>query len=190
MAEQSSHNVVNVPQSTSAPLVDSASSQTASDTATDGAQQISSSNTSHIDSAIDVSKTVNELATSANSSTVPAGPDVVKVAAEPSAGEAAHRPTPNTADAPTDVEQKAAEDGSQGDDRSTADFASDNERKGEAHHARSDSVKKPTTFSKVSITKNFLNKAAPTATAAPSKIGEKREYTTAITHEDIQLTLY
>lgn len=36
-----------------------------------------------------------------------------------------------------------------------------------SHHARSNSIKKPTTFKAVSVTKNFLAKAGtPTATAA------------------------
>lgn len=186
MAEQISHNVVNEPQSTSAPLVDVASSQTAADTATDGALQTHTFSTPHTDSAIDVSKSANELATSANSSALPAGPDVVKDVAEPSAGEATQQPASNPADVQTDVEQKGVDDGSQADDRSTTDIASDTEKKGEAHHVRSDSVKKPTTFSKVSITKNFLNKAAPTTAAAPTKIGEKREYTSTIAHEGMQ----
>lgn len=179
MAEQSSHNVVNEPQSTSTPLVDAASNTSSADSATTGAQQIQHPSNPHSDSAIDVSKSANELAISENALAAPAGPDVGKDAAEPSAGNAAEPPASIPTDAPAqrgDVEVKVAEDGSVGDDRSVADMTSDTEKKGDAHHVRSDSVKKPTTFSKVSITKNFLNKAAPTTAAAPSKIGEKREF--------------
>lgn len=186
MAELSSHNVVNEPQSTSAPLVDAASNPTVADSATDGAQRPEPSIIPHTDSTIDVSKSVNELATSNNALAAPAGSIAVKDAAEPSAGEAAHPPAADPTDAPAqrgDLELKTAEDGSHGDDRSAADIHSDTEKKGDAHHVRSDSVKKPTTFSKVSVTKNFLNKAAPTTAAAPSKIGEKREYIQTLMQE-------
>lgn len=176
MAEQISHNVVNEPLSTSAPLVDAESSQTAAGTAAEGAPQNQLASDPHPDSAISVPKSTNEVATLVNSSAISAGPDVVKDAAEPSAGDAAHQPVPIRADASADLEHKVIEGGSQGDDRSTADVASDTEKKGDPHHIRSDSVKKPTTFSKVSITKNFLNKVAPTAAATSSKVGEKREY--------------
>lgn len=187
MAEQSSHNVVNEPQSTSAPLADAASSQTTADTATDGAQQTQSSNNPTTDSAIEASKSVNELAKSSNASAALAVPDTVKDAAEPSAGEAANNPATDLTDATAqrgDVEQNTVEDGSQGDDRSAVDGVSDTEKKGDANHVRSDSVKKPTTFSKVSVTKNFLNKAAPTTATAPSKLGEKREYTLMMEQRD------
>lgn len=187
MAEQSSHNVVNEPQSSSAQLADAASSQTAANTATNGAQQTPSSSKSATENANDVSRSANELATSANASASSADPVAGKDAPEPSAGEAAHPPASDMRDASAqrgDVEPKTAEDGSQGDDRSAADVTSDTEKKGDANHLRSDSVKKPTTFSKVSVTKNFLNKAAPTTAAAPSKVGEKREYNPAKVREE------
>ena len=50
------------------------------------------------------------------------------------------------------------------------------QKKDEGHHVRTNSVKKPTTFSKISATKNFLAKAAspaPTPAAAPPKLGDK-----------------
>ena len=66
-------------------------------------------------------------------------------------------------------------DGSVGSDTETGKFiASDASLKDSSevkHHARSNSVKKPTTFKAVSVTKNFLAKANP-APAAKSN-GDK-----------------
>ncbi len=75
---------------------------------------------------------------------------------------------PESADA---LAEQIADDGSAGSDTDTggplkADAASKDESD-TPHHARSNSVKKPTTFKAVSVTKNFLAKAGtPTAPAA------------------------
>lgn len=44
------------------------------------------------------------------------------------------------------------------------------------HHARSNSVKKPTTFKAVSVTKNFLAKAGAPPTPSPKVNGEPGEH--------------
>lgn len=44
------------------------------------------------------------------------------------------------------------------------------------HHARSNSVKKPTSFKAVSVTKNFLAKAGTTATPNAKVNGDKSAY--------------
>lgn len=93
---------------------------------------------------------------------------------------------------PMDQSNSYRDDASQGDgiadDRSTADMSIDasvhsdtdnsradaGEKKEGNHHVRTNSVKKPTTFSKVTTTKNFLNKIAPSAPITP-KLGEKRK---------------
>lgn len=75
---------------------------------------------------------------------------------------------PESADA---LAEQIADDGSAGSDTDTggplkADAASKDESD-TPHHARSNSIKKPTTFKAVSVTKNFLAKAGtPTAPAA------------------------
>ena len=75
-----------------------------------------------------------------------------------------------TAEAPA---EQIAIDGSAGSDTDTGGpLKSDAASKDESdvpHHARSNSVKKPTTFKAVSVTKNFLAKAG-TPAAPSSKI--------------------
>lgn len=64
-----------------------------------------------------------------------------------------------------DVSINSDAEGSRGD-------ANDPKNDDEKHHNRSNSVKKPTTFSKVSVTKNYLAKSAPVAQAT-TKAGDK-----------------
>jgi hypothetical protein len=143
-----------------------------------------------------------ESATSAHATTTdsPAGVGAAKGAAEPSAGEAVPPSASAQGDTPvlnvegvssaaqSELANGVQEDGSQADDnRSTADIsvdvsvASDTENsraeldKKDGGPVRASSVKKPLTFSKVNVTKSFLNKAAPTTTLASGKLGEKRE---------------
>ena len=71
---------------------------------------------------------------------------------------------PNLPEGSLDVSLNSDTEGSRGDASEL--------KKDEKHHTRSNSVKKPTTFSKVSVTKNFLAKSA-TATPTPPKPGEK-----------------
>ncbi len=67
-------------------------------------------------------------------------------------------------------------DGSAGSDTDTGGpLKSDTASKGESdvpHHARSNSVKKPTTFKAVSVTKNFLAKAGTPTVPTPKTNGE------------------
>ena len=85
---------------------------------------------------------------------------------------------PETADT---LAEPIALDGSAGSDTDTgAPSKADATFKDESdipHHARSNSVKKPTTFKAVSVTKNFLAKAGtPTAPAAKTN-GDNGEIT-------------
>ena len=80
-----------------------------------------------------------------------------------------HGPEQETADTP--AEQIALVDGSVGSDTDSGGPLKQDEAVKDGsdipHHARSNSVKKPTTFKAVSVTKNFLAKAGtPTAPAA------------------------
>ncbi|KAK4617678.1 hypothetical protein CLAFUW4_12096 [Fulvia fulva] len=199
MAEQHSHNVVNNDQSTSgSPLVDAAVNPTTTDSAASGTQtrQPPITNTS------EASHPVEKLIESITSARDPSekhmsGSDAATGAAEPSAGDAANASAQHSApvieerDGATHNEQVngVRDDASQGDGpadevRSNADVSvdisvnsdTDGSKAGLAqdgkHHARSNSVKKPTTFSKVTATKSFMNKIAPAAPAT-AKIGEK-----------------
>ena len=74
----------------------------------------------------------------------------------------------DTSDTPA---EQIAVDGSVGSDTDTGgplkSEAASKDESDSKHHARSNSVKKPTTFKAVSVTKNFLAKAGtPTAQAA------------------------
>lgn len=198
MAEQVSHNVVNNSESASASApADVAAHQTNNDIAGNGTTTDAPSHQSEPlpDTPFQHAKTENELATNANGH---AADEPAESAAEPSAGEAAGlaAEAPVVAEVPAAEEKLGTENGelvngtddaiSQGegppDDRSTADLsvnsendvgrAEELEKKDGGHHVRSDSVKKPTTFSKVSVTKNFLAKST-TPTPAATKIGEK-----------------
>jgi len=62
---------------------------------------------------------------------------------------------------------------------SKADADGSEQKKDGAHHARTNSVKKPTTFSKVSATKNFLAKSSSPLPASGAKLGEKPSPLTA-----------
>lgn len=202
MAEQVSHNVVNNPESTSdsSPLVDVAANHTTTTAAgtgnptstTDALDSSKTQNTSAVDAngatltegkAIDAGKAAAEpsagdvVAQPADgASTAPPvetneeknngklGPQLANgVAGRASPGELA-------------VEDSAAQDTS-ADPSVTSDtdigraetLTQDKDGK---RHVRTTSVKKPTTFSKVSVSKNFLAKTATTAPAA-SKIGDK-----------------
>ncbi|SMR61708.1 unnamed protein product [Zymoseptoria tritici ST99CH_3D1] len=142
-----------------------------------------------------------EHATSANATTaetfVESG--AAKDAAEPSAGEAAPKPALTQGDAVISSAEGKGKSTTQGDlvngvhedeghaddNRSTADVSVDmsvnsdtdmsraDMEKKEEGQIRANSVKKPTTFSRVNVTKAFLNKAAPTTTVASGKIGDK-----------------
>ncbi|KAK4494585.1 hypothetical protein PRZ48_013941 [Zasmidium cellare] len=192
MAEQSGHNVVSNSQSTSgSPLVDVAATTTTTDDALSGTQPPTNAETTS--ARPELSKSAAESAPD-NSL---AGPDATNKAAEPSAGDAAiaaaDDASANHVDgrpgAGSDLVNGIRDDASQGDvrdDRSNADVSvdvsinsdTDNsrgdafEKKDGHHHTRTNSVKKPTTFSKVTATKNFMNKIAPVAPTAP-KVGEK-----------------
>lgn len=198
MAEQVSHNVVNIPESTSgsSPLVDVVANHTTTPAADSG--NINNNNTTP-NQASDTSKPQIDLSTEAKPSEdkrVDAG----QAAAEPSAGDAAAKPdnvpaiaSPSDANEKSTTDQEpptlngvhdAASQGSAIEDGGSQDVSavnSDSEiSKGETKdghlHVRANSVKKPATFSKISVTKNFLAKSASTAPAAV-KTGERgKEY--------------
>jgi hypothetical protein len=202
MAEQISHNVVNEPESMSgSPLVDAAANQTTTESAARGippttttieTAKPTASEPSHLPT------TSTKLPTSAIVTTTEAsaGSGAAKDAAEPSAGEAAALTAPSQGGTSSvnvegkgsspqgDLASGAHEDGD--DNRSTADVSVDvsvnsdtdmsrAELEKKEAHIRANSVKKPVTFSKVSITKAFMNKAAPTTAVASGKIGDKSE---------------
>jgi hypothetical protein len=190
MAEQVSHHVVNVPKSASgsSPLVDVAANTT---TTTAG----SGNNFTTTTKASGNSQSQNNP--SAESKALGTERiDSGQAAAEPSAGDAAAKPdnvpanttAPDASDKRTSNQEPptlngvhdVASQGSAIEDGGSQDVSavnSDSEvNKGELKdghlHVRTNSVKKPTTFSKVSVTKNFLAKSASTAPAA-AKTGER-----------------
>ena len=197
MAEQVSHNVVNVPESTSgsSPLVD----VVANHTSTPAAESGNSHATPNANEASELSKPQTDPSAEAKTSEgkqVDAG----EAAAEPSAGDAAAKPDNVPAITTlSDVSEKgrpdqeppilngvhdAASQGSAIEDGGSQDASavnSDSEiSKGETKdghlHVRANSVKRPATFSKISVTKNFLAKSASTAPATV-KTGERgKEY--------------
>ncbi|GAB7330990.1 hypothetical protein MBLNU13_g02495t2 [Cladosporium sp. NU13] len=193
MAEQVSHNVVNVPESTSdsSPLVDVVANHTSTSAAESGTHHTAP----YPNQATDVSKPQIDPSTEAKPSEdkkVDAG----EAAAEPSAGDAAAKPdkvpviaTPSDASEKGRSDQEAtnlngvhdgASQGSAIEDGGSQDVSavnSDSEiSKGETKdghlHVRANSVKKPTTFSKISVSKNFLAKSA-SAAPATAKTGER-----------------
>ncbi|KAF2162541.1 hypothetical protein M409DRAFT_27163 [Zasmidium cellare ATCC 36951] len=195
MAEQSGHNVVSNSQSTGgSPLVDIAATTPTTDAALSGTQPPANAETTS--ARPEFSKSAADPPTDDSL----AGSDATKNAAEPSAGDAAiaavddhAHPSANHVDgksgAGSDLVNGIRDDASQGDvrdDRSNADVSVDvsinsdtdnsrgdaSEKKDGHHHTRTNSVKKPTTFSKITATKNFMNKIAPAAPVAP-KVGEK-----------------
>ena len=79
--------------------------------------------------------------------------------------------------------QHAGLDGSVGSDTDTskADPTGKDNAEGK-HHTRSNSVKKPTMFKAVSVTKNFLAKAATGSTPTSKAGGEKGTWTVSALH--------
>lgn len=202
MAEQISHHVVDTTESTSASApVDVAANQTTT-TAPDHGNFDHSLPSTRTDE-VQTSRSINELATTANSaiSTEPASEPNGRVIVDPSAGETIARfveaPTASVAagiltdatsesahllngaagkgdgfldtasahEGSVDVSVNSDAEGSRGDPN---DLKNDDEK----HHNRTNSVKKPTTFSKVSVTKNYLAKSAPVAQSS-AKVGDK-----------------
>lgn len=194
MAEQVSHNVVNVPESASglSPLVDVVANHTSTPAAESGNNNQTTPNSTE---ASDVSKPqINHSAEAKSSGNE--GLDAGQATAEPSAGDAVAKPDNIPAIAtPSDANQTGSSDqelptlngvhdaaslGSAIEDGGSQDVSavnSDSEiSKGESKdghlHVRANSVKKPATFSKISVTKNFLAKSASTVPAAV-KTGER-----------------
>ncbi|KAI7084680.1 hypothetical protein KC356_g6517 [Hortaea werneckii] len=144
MAEQVSHNVVKNSESAGAQAsADVAANHNHTSIAGDG----------HIESTIPKPTTAHIM----NSSTTLADGSV-EAAAEPSAGEIA-----------ASAEKPASESGGLDVGGTTNGVQSGGE---ENHHVRKDSVKKPTTFSKISVTKNFMAKTSSPGPQAP-KLGER-----------------
>jgi hypothetical protein len=201
MAEQNSHHVVNIPESASgSPLVDvPANATNTTHEAVRGTHH--STSTTAADSSASAT-TLVPRATSSTTTRSDSG--AAAEAAEPSAGETAKMSAPSSVGAPNILVEEHSgqahgedahginDDGSQGDgqvdDRSTADISVDvsvhsdtdtsradgSEKKDGLNHVRTNSSKKPTTFSKITATKSFLNKVA-TTTISTAKTGEKRE---------------
>ncbi|KXL50044.1 MAG: hypothetical protein FE78DRAFT_250133 [Acidomyces sp. 'richmondensis'] len=145
MAEQVSHNVVNSTESASASAsADVIASNNIGIIAGGGTN---SSDSSTFKAAREDVKTTSAITTSETTTNDPPDPQ-----SKPG--------TPNC------TQETLESDGSVG-------INSDIEKKeGSSHHNRTSSVKKPTTFSKVSVTKNFLAKTA-SPTPVTSKIGDK-----------------
>lgn len=190
MAEQIRHNVVNESESTGGSLpVDAAVNQTFQAPAGTGPNEQTPSD----------AKTTNDLANDANAA-LSSNAQATDAAAGPSAGNAAdgvagvpaivteaRKSSDGQASLPNGLSDTAITGETAGDDASiqgSADLSlhSDTEssradaleQKGdEKHHVRTNSVvKKPATFSKVSVTKNFMAKSTtPTPTA--TKLGDK-----------------
>lgn len=189
MAEQVSHHVVNDSQSTGGSLpVDAAVNQPTQALAGNGS----------IDQPLADAKTPDDLVNSANAA-LSSTAHATDTAAGPSAGSAAGGSAEVVATF-TDVEKgsegqaylvngahnvahagdAAADDVSV---QGSADVSNQSDTEGskgdaqeqkldDRNHARTNSVKKPATFSKVSVTKNFMAKSAtPTPTA--TKLGDK-----------------
>ena len=184
MAEQVSHNVVDNPESTGgSPLVDVAAIQ---------APFVSAGYGTTTDQAIPETKTDDVHSDPQFTNDHASEINAITSAAEPSAGDAAGTidDTPSIISEPnaSSADQGYLVNGindalsaGEGDDSADVSLNSDTEgsrgdvqeqQKDEKHHARTNSVKKPTTFSKVSVTKNFLAKSA-TAAPAVVKTGEK-----------------
>lgn len=188
MAEQVSHHVVNQSESAGASApADVAANQIDIDIAADGTHTTSNPTP-------DLTNSKPQASTAADSITVSPA-EVAEAAtspAEPSAGEVGAPATEASAAQEQSEEVQGGlpngvQDASLGDEGSAGDGSADHgansdtdgskgdsaEQKKEGnHHARTNSVKKPTTFSRVSVTKSFMAKAAsPTPTAAA--IGSK-----------------
>ena len=193
MAEQVSHNVVNVSESASgsSPLVDVVANHT-STAASEGGNNT------------DATSAYKPQDSYANNSNTPDGREVEggHAATEPSAGDAVAKPDNVPAiSPPSDADQgphmtngvhDAASQGSVIEDGGSQDVSAVNsdtemskaealEMKDGHLHVRTNSVKKPATFSKISVTKNFLAKSATAPVAA--KAGEKGMATPLYLHE-------
>lgn len=191
MAEQVSHNVVDNPESMSASaLIDVDASKVEPVSAANGADQITYTKTD--------TTQIQDAPASEHDRTNKRETQSTLSVAEPSAGGA----TDGVAAALTDLADSASGEKSFPDsihtdpnlqelpdgivDDVTADERSvdlslnsdtegsrgDASEKKDGQHTRTSSVKKPTTFSKVSVTKNFLAKSA-TATGPVVKLGDK-----------------
>ncbi|WPH04608.1 Hypothetical protein R9X50_00750000 [Acrodontium crateriforme] len=196
MAEQINHNVVNGLESAGASALAGVAANHTTETAVfDGKQQSIPDSTQSSQN----QSTSNALDPVAGTlpSTKQAHTDAANIAADPSAGDATeiaasapaveekghtllsalvngageganHREVPrdgaNTPDPSVDHSVNSDTDASKGDISELL--------KGDAHHTRTSSVKKPTTFSKVSVTKTFMAKAASPAPPIV-KLGEK-----------------
>lgn len=180
MAEQHGHNVVDAPKSAGGALpVDVSANTITTDPAASG--------------------TISTIFKNNNitpGSTNEANPSITKLsdqaadkAVEPSAGEAVLKPTQTAGEEKGIIGQIESTNNGQADymlddgsvrsgsvdpsmHSDTENSKGDASEAKEAHrHVRTNSVKKPTTFSKVSVTKNFMAKSAATPTMA--KAGEK-----------------
>lgn len=198
MAEQVSHNVVNGPESASASaLADAAANEAPTAVAEHGTDTSpnTESNPPNIATSMSTDVTTpNEPVISDRSAET-----ATLSAAKPSAGETADKGVASVlAPSPPQAAAQTVVDGGEhldtlsvgegvADDGSTADLSADHSAhsdtdgsRGDAaehlkdgnNHVRTNSVKRPTTFSKVSVTKAFMAKSA-TPTPVPSKLGEK-----------------
>lgn len=173
MAEKTSHDVVNETGSASAPApADVAANQPTIASVADG------TNTTHIDNssidaalamdsdAVTQSQEVNEKAADANNTAQLTIPDGEGKELANSTLDTASQSGSQVGDVSLELSTASDTEGTRSD--------APGPRSTENHHIRTNSVKKPATFSKVSVTKNFLAKAAsPSPTVAASKPGDK-----------------
>ncbi|KAK5117390.1 hypothetical protein LTR62_006008 [Meristemomyces frigidus] len=162
MAEQIGHNVVDNTQSAGASApTDVAMNQINTDLADSGNVTTSEPRTSDI---LDDTKIANDFATSMNGSV---NPDQVD------------RGTIEMNGAHDAASQVGSQDESGSVELSVTSDAEGKstglgQKKGDSHHVRSNSVKKPTTFSKVSVTKSFLAKSASPVLVTSTRLGDKQ----------------
>lgn len=196
MAEQSGHNVVNQPESASASLVDVAANPIIESAASESIP--TTNHTAETETDLQISQIANQNAVQVNEDTsstlfmeeatsevepragdaadVVTGPDIAHDTAAAGNDTAPSSQLANSIhdtamlgegpadDASVDISLNSDTEGSRGDGAEL--------KKDEQHHTRTNSVKKPVSFSKVSVTKSFLAKSA-TASPIVAKTGDK-----------------
>jgi hypothetical protein len=182
MAEQIGHNVVINSESTSgSPHVDVAVTKTSAPAA-------SGSISNNVDSTISKSSTQFGETTTSDAGKPSAGDDAYAGRLEPPNSQQLAGGDNAVQGRTNEIHDDASQGEGIADDRSTADVSIDasansdtdtsradvQERKDASNHNRTNSMKKPATFSKVSVTRNFLAKTVTTpAGATAAKSGEK-----------------
>jgi hypothetical protein len=163
MAEELSHDVVNNTESASASApADVASNQTSIAPADNGKND---TDAQPVTDSLAQSKDANQLATDVNASALDDIPEDDGQELTNGVHETTSQTGSQAGDASAEPSVTSDTEGSRGEGA--------DEKKDEIHHVRSNSVKKPMTFSRVSTTKSFLAKAASPVPAAAIKVGDK-----------------